>query len=153
MDDELLKLEAELKQLRPAQPSFQLEGRLDSAMNEGEAPQRRGQMLKFGWLAPIAIAAALVLVGLCLQWRPRISAPATVAAAVPSSAKYKAVAAENLLLSSADEGYVTLSDGTVARRIRQTYVDTITWQNPRTHASLKWRLPREEVRFEALALQ
>ena len=65
----------------------------------------------------------------------------------------KPVAAENVLISATDEGLVTLDDGTQARRERLQYVDTITWKNARTNASLTWRVPREEVRVVPIAFQ
>ena len=65
----------------------------------------------------------------------------------------KPVAAENVLISATDEGLVTLEDGTRARRERLQYVDTITWKNARTNASLTWRVPREEVRVVPIAFQ
>ncbi|MBL9185971.1 MAG: hypothetical protein JNK23_00695 [Opitutaceae bacterium] len=65
----------------------------------------------------------------------------------------KPVAAENLLVSVRDEGLVTLDDGTRARRERLHYVDTIVWKNSRTHASLTWSVPREEVRIVPVVFQ
>ena len=48
---------------------------------------------------------------------------------------------------------VTLADGTPARRERIQFVDTITWRNPRTNASLTWTVPREEVRVVPVVWQ
>jgi hypothetical protein len=70
-----------------------------------------------------------------------------------NAAAFKPVAAENLLVEARDEGYVTLDDGTTARRVRRSYVDTITWQDPRTNASLVWSVPREEVRVVPVLFQ
>ena len=47
----------------------------------------------------------------------------------------------------------TLDDGTAARRERFQYVDTITWKNPRTNASVRWTMPREEVRVVPVKFQ
>jgi hypothetical protein len=63
------------------------------------------------------------------------------------------VAAENVLISARDEGVITLADGTPARRERLQYVDTITWRNPRTRASIVWSVPREEVRVVPVSFQ
>ena len=41
---------------------------------------------------------------------------------------------------------VTLDDGTTAHRVFQCYLDTYTWRNPRTNASLRWTVPRDELR-------
>jgi hypothetical protein len=38
------------------------------------------------------------------------------------------------------------ADDTSARQVRARYVDTYTWKNPRSNASLKWSVPRDEVR-------
>jgi hypothetical protein len=65
----------------------------------------------------------------------------------------KPVAAEKVLYAAQDEGLVTLEDGTTARRERLSYVDTITWKNPRTNASLTWSVPREEVRVVPVHFQ
>ena len=65
----------------------------------------------------------------------------------------KPVAAEKVLYAARDEGLVTLEDGTTARRERLSYVDTITWKNPRTNASLTWSVPREEVRVVPVHFQ
>jgi len=59
---------------------------------------------------------------------------------------YRPVKAANVLYDLQDEGVVTLEDNTPARRVRARYVDTYTWKNPATNASLKWSVPRDEVR-------
>ena len=56
-------------------------------------------------------------------------------------------------MSARDEGLVTLEDGTPARRARLQFVDTITWKNPRTNSSLRWSVPREEVRIVPVVFQ
>lgn len=68
-------------------------------------------------------------------------------------ATLKPVAAENVLYAASDEGLVTLDDGTTARQERLSYVDTITWKNPLTRASLTWSVPREEVRVVPVNFQ
>ena len=75
------------------------------------------------------------------------------AAKPQSTASFKPVAAENLLLDASDEGYTTLDDGTPVRRMRRSYIDTITWKDPRTNASLTWSVPREEVRVIPVVFQ
>jgi hypothetical protein len=67
------------------------------------------------------------------------------AAASPRDA-YRPVKAANVLYDLQDEGPVLLEDNTPARRVRARYVDTYTWKNPATNASLKWSVPRDEVR-------
>lgn len=138
IDDELAQLEAELKRLRPAAPSPALQGRLEAAFAAKRRP--RAAILRFGWVAlPIAAGVALAV-----AYSPAFRQPATTGA--KPAAVFKPVKAQNILLESKDEGTATLADGTVVRRTRETYVDTITWRNPKTNASLTWSVPREEVR-------
>ena len=58
-----------------------------------------------------------------------------------------------LLYAAQNDGLVTLSDGTPARRERLNYIDTITWKDPRTNASVRWSVPREEVRVVPVNFQ
>jgi hypothetical protein len=88
--------------------------------------------------------------------RPVAPPPAvnSIAKTPPASGEVlKPVAGENVLYSARDEGLVVLEDGTPARRERLQFVDTITWKNPRTNASLKWTVPREEVRIVPISFQ
>lgn len=75
----------------------------------------------------------------------RSSEPASSRALAARDA-YRPVKAANVLYDLQDEGVVTLEDNTPARRVRARYVDTYTWKNPATNASLKWSVPRDEVR-------
>lgn len=144
-------LEAELKQLRPAAPSRRLVENIASDLSIGS---NRRTVASVAWPWAVALAAAAALVFLLPQFENHTVAPvaSAVLAASPESA-FKPVAAENVLVSAKDEGLVTLDDGTPARRERLHYVDTITWRNPRTNASLTWSLPREEVRVVPVAFQ
>jgi hypothetical protein len=143
MDDELLKLERELKSLRPVEPSIGLRSKLASPnpRHETSANQRRWGWLVFPAAAALALAAFVA------------TKPHRDASIVEPAASFKPVAAENLLLASHDEGYVTLTDGSPAHRTRQMYLDRITWKNPRTNASLTWSVPREEVRVVPVTFQ
>ena len=144
MDDELKDLELELRRLRPRIPSVELGRRIERALatTNTVSPRQRG------WPAWIVLPAAASVV-LAFAVAGRLRPPGTGLA----SGDFKPVAAENLLLGERDEGYVTLADGTTARRVRQSYVDTITWKDPRTNASLIWSLPREEVRVVPVTFQ
>ena len=64
----------------------------------------------------------------------------------PVSDRYRPVGAATVLYDLKEDGPVTLANSTPARRVRYRYVDTYTWKNPATKASLKWSLPRDEVR-------
>ncbi|HUR59747.1 MAG TPA: hypothetical protein VM029_18655 [Opitutaceae bacterium] len=152
MDDDLDQFEAELKRLHPAPPSRAVAARIESELGRGRMPRVNFQWL---WSAVLPIAAAVTLLTVVPGQRPAgrpggIKMAANPAATQPAApgveSAFKPVAAENVLYAARDEGLVTLDDGTTARRERLNYVDTITWRNPRTNASLTWSVPREEVR-------
>lgn len=159
MDEELRDLEAELRRLRPSPPSAalraRLHGALDRAASAPVAPRpATAPASKQGWWWPALAAAAAVALFFTLRVREPSGkipvepvAPQSVAAGLGAAGAFKPVAAENLLYATDDEGWVTLGDGTPARRERLHFVDTITWRNPRTNASLTWSLSREEVRI------
>jgi hypothetical protein len=46
-----------------------------------------------------------------------------------------------------NEGIVYLDPETPARRMRLSYLDTITWEDPSSGASLQRSVPREEIYF------
>src|ERR1043166_7548836 len=154
MDDELEQLEAELNRLQPVAMSKKLIARVERGIT---APAVQTPVVSVRWLwwaalpAVAALAVAAILHGSKRAQRaapilPQPGATQAVAAADSDDGSLNPIAAENLLVSARDEGLVTLDDGTQARRARLRYVDTITWQNPRTHASMTWRVPGEEVR-------
>lgn len=151
MDDDLQDFEAELKRLRPQAPSRGLAGRVEREL--GAAPAATGR--PWWWLAALPAAAAMAF--FVVARAPERAVPpapvAPVAVADDVRPVLKPVAAENVLYAARDEGIVMLADGTAARRERWQYVDTITWKNPRTNASLKWSMPREEVRIVPVAFQ
>jgi hypothetical protein len=165
MDDELQQLEAELKRLRPSAPSLRVNVGIRTALTvaPAQAGQPRASRLYWWWAAalPAAAALTLTLVYFSSSRVARSSRPGLVQGASPSAGQsrpagdlpLKPVAAEKLLISASDEGLVTLDDGTQARRERFRFVDTITWKNPRTNASLTWSVPREEVRVVPVVFQ
>ncbi len=149
MDEDNLQLEAELKRLRPRVLAPALEARVAA-----DLARRR---VTVGWWVALPLAAALALA--LVPWRQAPEAESVAVTAPPVSAseptpdEYQPVAAENLLYAAHDEGVVTLAGGVQARRLRRSYVDTITWRNPRTNASLKWSMPRDEVRVVPVNFQ
>lgn len=182
MDEELKNLEAELRQLRPAPSSAGLQARLARELAAhvpaqptfpARAAKNRpgaGRVVSVHWLwsAALPVAAAFAVFALMPHGRdaasraglrragtqPNPTAVATTTAAnATDGAVLKPVAAEKVLYAAQDEGLVTLEDGTTARRERLSYVDTITWKNPRTNASLTWSVPREEVRVVPVHFQ
>ncbi|MBI4623506.1 MAG: hypothetical protein HY736_09860 [Verrucomicrobia bacterium] len=162
MDDELQQLEAELKRLRPVAPSPELFRRVTSDLAPASRCERRAN-IPWLWAAVLpAAAAAVAIIFLPIARHdptPQIEpatppkVAATAATVMTSGEVLKPVAVENVLYSAQDEGLVTLDDGTPARRERLNYVDTITWKNPRTNASLTWQVPREEVRVVPVSFQ
>lgn len=152
MDNDLQALEAELKKLRPLAPSRELRERLNAELQS----RARNRYVVWSWVG-FPAAAAIAVVGI-LKWNyspPAKNASVQVvsAPAEASEATFKPISADNVLLHASDEGYVTLTDGTPARRVRQSYVDTITWKNPRTNASLVLTVPREEVQVVPVNFQ
>ncbi|MBL9200681.1 MAG: hypothetical protein JNL39_09255 [Opitutaceae bacterium] len=149
--DDLSKLEAELRSLRPAPVSTALTARIARDLAAAAPPRREAPL---HWFWAIALPAAAAVVAMLLQVLPERRAESSLAAALrPAEAQLKPVAAENVLVSVRDEGLVTLDDGSPARRERLRYVDTIQWRNPRTNASLIWTVPREEVRVVPVVFQ
>jgi hypothetical protein len=169
MNDDFSNLEAELKRMRPCAPSSELQTRLAAALDRPAAPTAQPVSTyrsAFSWrswkwtLWPAAVAAAVVL-ALVITRRPDPVPPITdqtthpvsgtaaepLATTTPVADLYKPVSAENVLYDSRDEGLVTLDDGTSAHRVFQCYLDTYTWRNPHTNASLRWTVPRDEVRI------
>jgi hypothetical protein len=163
MDEELKNFECELRRLQPVAPSHELEARIARELDQAPAlsARRPRATVHWVWLAtvPAAAAAAVLLsmFGSGTGVAPVISTPhgrdarATAPTAVTDA--FKPVAAENVLYAARDEGLVVLEDGTPARRERLQFVDTITWKNPRTNASLRWTVPREEVRVVPISFQ
>lgn len=156
MDDDSTEFEDELRRLRPTPVPRRLVAVLE---RELAVPARRHTSLRLCiWAGALPVAAAIV-VGIALavkRDRPNsatTAAPPVAGTAVPAPVGFRPVAVENVLYAAHDEGLVTLADGTPAHRERLNYVDTITWRNPRTNASVRWTVPREEVRVVPASFQ
>lgn len=163
MDESLQELENELKTLQPRRAPArwlnQINRELAAELPASARPRyasatNLGSWKWLGWRT-VGLAAALALmatVGLVNLRRPvPVVAPAALAAApapvtsaeVPA---YEPVTASNVLYDLKDEGEVKLEGATSARQVRARYVDTYTWRNPRNNASIKWTVPRDEIR-------
>ena len=166
----MIEFENELAALRPARPSPALQARIEAAIAAptpvsarpfaapAPAPASRRSPW-FGW-SLTALAAGAVLAGaIWWQRRPPASAnpaPGVAVAPTPVSvapkadpmarAAYRPVGAATVLYDLQDDGTVYLSGDSPVRRVTYRYVDTYTWKNPATNASLKWSVPREEIR-------
>ncbi len=173
MDDPLHQFEAELQALRPRRVAPGLLRRLEAELSAPAARPTRYVATTtwtswkwIGWrvaavAASLAVTATLVVTK--LGQRPDVppslppslaqqdvpvtsTAPerATVLAASPG--RYRPVSAANVLYDMKDEGVVYAANDAPARRLRYRYLDTYTWKNPKTNSSLKWSIPRDEVR-------
>jgi hypothetical protein len=158
MDNSLQELENELKALQPrrARPDWlkqinrELVAELPPAARPAYTTATNLTSWKwFGWRTA-AVAAAFAVAGTIgvVSLRKNQSAP-TVAQTEPAHTLqdepvYQPVAAANVLYDLKDEG--TVAGNSTARQVRARYVDTYTWKNPRTNASIKWTVPRDEIR-------
>jgi hypothetical protein len=163
MDESLQELENELKTLQPRRAPArwlnQINRELAAELPATARPRyaTATNLVSWKWLgwrtAGLAAALAVVTaVGLVSLRRPvPVAAPAVLAAtpiqvtpaAVPA---YEPVTASNVLYDLKDEGEVKIEGETSARQVRARYVDTYTWKNPRNNASIKWTVPRDEIR-------
>jgi hypothetical protein len=150
MDDDFSSLEKELTRLQPARPSANMERQLEAELSTTTRQSRPGW-----WSAAIALPiAAAVALAVFTARRATPSGTGSVAAEKPAGKDVlKPVTAENVLYAATDEGMVTLANGVPAHRERLKFVDKITWENPRTRASLTWTIPREEVRVVPVRYQ
>ena len=173
MDESFQDLESELKSLQLRAPSPRLQARVEHGLLTAETPAASGRTRYatatnltswkwFGWRAAGLAAACAVLAVFGLR---RISQPvppdSTIAASPLASVhspvrskpvtsgptdRYQPVAASNVLYDLKDEGLVREGGDAPARRLRYRYLDTYTWKDPRSNASLKWSVPRDEIR-------
>jgi hypothetical protein len=163
MDESLQELENELKTLQPRRAPArwlnQINRELAAELPASARPRyatatNLGSWKWLGWRS-VGLAAALALVatvGLVNLRRPVPAVAPVVAAAAPTPVTpaavpaYEPVTASNVLYDLKDEGEVKLEGATSARQVRARYVDTYTWKNPRNNASIKWTVPRDEIR-------
>lgn len=155
MSDEFTELENELKGLRPRSLPAPLIGRIATELNR--AKEKRGVFASWRtWIVPVAASFALAVIVTSIPFltRDRDDAtpalqtpPAQATVAAPAPSRMRPVHATNVLYDAVNEGIVHLDDQTRARRMRLSYLDTITWEDPRGAGSVKWTVPREEIRF------
>jgi anti-sigma-K factor RskA len=164
MDESLQELENELKRLTPRRPSAGLRQALERELGpvSAAAPSARystatnlGSWQWITWSMAAAAAIACVAV-LQLARRPAVpttpvptelAAPRSVAPVAVASNRYEPVQATSVLYDLKEDGAATLPDRSEGRQLRYRYVDTYTWKNPTTNASLRWSVPRDEVRL------
>lgn len=166
MDETLQELENELKRLTPRKPSATLmralEGELGAPASSGPArgASAAAHRLPWRWTSWSLAAAAVIAFVALFQFARRPAAPAAqpsveVAdtpavkpgpAATAGANRYEPVQATTVLYDLKEDGTTLLADQTEGRQVRYRYVDTYTWKNPATNASLRWSVPRDEVR-------
>lgn len=166
MDETLQELENELKRLTPRLPSAALMQTLErelgspaTAVTAPRYPNTVTRRLSRKWTSWSLAAAAVVAVVALFQFARRPSVPAAqppveVAVTPPAKAtptavptnRYEPVQATSVLYDMKEDGTAVLADQTEGRQVRYRYVDTYTWKNPATNASLRWSVPRDEVR-------
>lgn len=140
MDD--LELETELKALKPRRVSPRLAAVFDSAPASlpGSSPAK---FLEWRRWTAWSCAAGLLVGVTSLSLRPPIMHPA------PQSARSLIPATvENVVLDGAEVGMISLPNGSTARRFRIRSADIVSWHDPATNASVRWIVPREDVRIE-----
>jgi len=168
MDNSLEELENELGRLTPRRPSAGLLDRLEHELGAvSPAPVARQyksattlRSWKWaGWSLAGAAAAVALLVAAHFTRELVVSIPVvtptqvvtSVPAALPAN-RYQPVKATSVLYDLKEDGAATLPDQTEGRQVRYRYVDTYTWRNPATKASLRWSVPRDEVRLVRASL-
>lgn len=160
MDESLQELENELKTLQPRRAPDrwldQVNRELAAELPASPRPRyvtatNLGSWKWLGWraaglAAALALVATVGLVSLRRPVPPVASAVTTVPKSSAAAPAYEPVAASNVLYDLKDEGEVKLVGDTSARQVRARYVDTYTWKNPRNNASIRWTVPRDEIR-------
>jgi hypothetical protein len=161
MSDNFDALEQELRALRPAAPSDELVRSIDRVMGEsaagaGEQVTPRRRVRAAGWGAWAwgnwAVAGALALVVVTVSRDGPAVPDHAAGAGVESGPDYRPVEAARYVVEVVDEGVVTLEDGTPVRRVRESFVDSLTWRDEATKATLVVNLPGEDVSFERLTV-
>lgn len=180
------QLEKELRDLRPQTPSPELTRRIGNSLAAGPREERvtafpgteasadaTPSPWRRRWVAPLALAATLAVVGALYLFGPRTepptgqgpglavtpTAPAATEAAPDNPVQtraerlrelrpgpdYEPVKAENTLAAAEDEGVVMVGDNRAARQVRYHFVDTVVWENPMDGSTIEVSVPREEV--------
>lgn len=169
--NDFTEIEAELKKLRPAQPSAGLVSRIEQALSESTAEEKviRPDRFRVNWVSVgfgLAAAAVFLLFAKVNMERRRHQgeqvaqaspAPAgtqSVPALPEGSAKDGAISPNQyipahvtqVVYNKRDEGLQYVADSAQPRRrLRYQKLQTLQWHNPSTGASLRVSYPTEEV--------
>ena len=157
--NDFAELEAELKKLRPVQPSENLTTRIERALagpsstiSAGVFPrERRVQINPLALGLGLAAATVFLILARVGSDHPVKKVPAvasiTPAATVPST-KSELVPAglTQVVYSTRNEGlHFPAGSEQPMRRLRSQTRETLQWRNPNTGASLRVSYPSEEV--------
>jgi hypothetical protein len=165
MDDTLQNLENELKRLPARRPSARFLAELHRELGASsfaaplKTPPRVPQSRAWSWAAwtLLGAAAAVAILAFVQSSRnvtvPKAAPETAIASAQPTVSpevavnRYEPVRATSVLYDLKEEGLTTMPDQSEGRQLRYRYVDTYTWKNSTTNASLRWSVPRDEVRL------
>jgi len=172
--NDFAELEAELRKLRPVQPSENLTARIEGALTEPTSTRTEGPTWrkfltcdptrapwKVGPLSfnPLALGLGLAAVALLLIFaRSGVEHPRGKTRAVASTTPAPSVAVINsefvlagltqVVYNTRDEGlHFPAGSEQPVRRLRSQTRETLQWRNPRTGASLRVSYPSEEVKL------
>jgi hypothetical protein len=173
MDESLQELENELKRLRPRRPSASLAKTLERELGPVAVPVAQPATRRYvsatslrswKWVSwSLAGAAAALLIAFLVRSRQAMqqapdaltaetASPIEMAPTMATSNRYEPVHASSVLYDLQESDPKLLPDRTEGREVRYRYVDTYTWRNPTTNASVRWSVPRDEVRFVRASL-
>jgi hypothetical protein len=175
MDENLVELENELKRLSPRRPSRPMLAAIERDLARRHASGSPGVAVGYstattlrGWKwttwALVGAAAVLALAFTLpavfedpkapgdtpvIARQAEASAAATdIATIAPTTLdRYEPVQASTVLYAMHESSPRTLPDRTEGREVRYRFVDTYTWKNPARNASVRWSVPRDEVRL------
>jgi hypothetical protein len=164
------ELEQQLRLMQPRPASAVLEERIASALDRQElvraerAPTsailRRTEtgptafvrwLQGFGWA--VAGAAAAVAVIAATHRTESEKAPTLAATEAAPAEAFEHTEATEELVTAEDEGLVLVSDQEPLRQVRYHSLERHVWVNPTTGARMEVEIPREDVRFVAVAMQ
>jgi hypothetical protein len=160
------ELENELRNLRPAQPSPVLFGRVERALENcraGASPARQPAWLTYNcWSLGFGVAAAGIIVLFAVISLEREHKPDTTVAQnspapemrrdargreqLPVTSRFVPAGGTNVVYHARDEG-LHFAEGSErpVRRVRYQTHQTWRWRNPETGASLRVSYPSEEI--------
>ncbi len=162
------ELESELKKLRPAPVSDELQARIEVALAQPAATPtagllpRRSRRTGFWWSLGLGLttASALVLVWLAFFAEPPTAAPVIAQQTSPVPAEsfnpgLQPSALTQIVYRRHDEGLVFSPNQSERplRRVRYDTRETMQWRNPQTGASLRVSYPAEQVVLTPVSFQ